>query len=438
MILSLDKENQILKDGVLCIDGDKIVYVGSGSMDGFIPDKVIDAKGCIVMPGLVNAHCHSPMTMFRNFAGGLPLHVWMFERIRPLQQYVTKEDIESCARLAYAEMIKSGTVAFAEMYAWADVLGELTSETGLKALIAGSYGKDQGLAGVTDKHRILEHGQKIREKSRGRVKEGLLLHSLYALPEKTICETVQLALEADMRLQIHVSETKTEINECHEKYQMTPVAKLARLGVFDVPAIAAHCVYLEEEDFEILKQHQVNVAHCPVSNLKLGSGIADIHQIMDSGINVCLGTDGAASNNNLNLFQEANMAALLAKGIRLDPTVLPAETILRIAAENGYQALGIENSGQLEAGKNADLIIVSMDGPHFTPLTDPYDALIYAAQASDVIMTMVDGKILMENRELKTIDEEKVLSDAKQTAQKILSNSSAFDRTVTILNNYYC
>ncbi|PNV60412.1 N-ethylammeline chlorohydrolase [Clostridium sp. chh4-2] len=422
-ILTLNNKNEIIEDGVLCIDNEKIVSTGRECMVGFIPDKVIDAKGGIIMPGLVNAHCHSPMTMFRNFAGGLPLQTWMFKKIRPLQQYVTQKDIESCAKLAYIEMIKSGTAAFAEMYAWADTLGELTAESGLKALIAGNYGKDQGLAGVIDKKRILEHSEEIEEKSNGKVKEGLLLHSLYAVPEKTICETAEFALEAGLRIQIHVSETKTEIEECQEKYHMTPIKKLDELGVFRVPAIAAHGVYLEEADIEVLKQRNVSVAHCPVSNLKLGSGIADIYKLMNSGVNVCLGTDGAASNNNLNLFKEANIAALIAKGIHCDPTIVSAEEILRIAIENGYKALGIEKSGRIEAGMNADIIILSAKEPHFTPLTEVYDAVVYAGQAGDVVMTMVNGEILMEDRVIKTLDEEKILADAKETAKRILKRA---------------
>ncbi len=419
-ILTLNEKNDIIEDGVLCIHDEKIVSVGSECMEGFIPDKVIDAKNGIVMPGLVNAHCHSPMTMFRNFAGGLPLQTWMFKKIRPLQQYVTQKDIENCAKLAYMEMIKSGTAAFAEMYAWADILGELTAESGLKALIAGSYGKDQGLAGVTDKKRILEHSQEIREKSAGRVKEGLLLHSLYAVPENVIRETVEFAQEASLQIQIHVSETKTEIEECREKYHMTPVKKLDELGVFSVPVIAAHCVYLEDADIAVLKRHEVSAVHCPVSNLKLGSGIADIYRLMNADVNVCLGTDGAASNNNLNLFKEVNIAALIAKGLHCDPTIVSAESILRIATENGYKALGIEKSGRLEIGMNADIIMLSMKEPHFTPLTDAYDAIVYAAQAGDVVMTMVNGKILMEDRVIKTLDEEKILAEAGETAKKIL------------------
>lgn len=423
MILTLNRDNQIIEDGMIGIDNNKIVFVGSKNKDGFVPDKVIDAKGCIVMPGLVNAHCHSPMTMFRNFAGGLSLQTWMFEKIRPLQQYVTLQELESCAKLAYIEMIKSGTVAFAEMYPWADVLGELTTEAGLKALIAGQYGKDLGLAGISDKKRILEHSQEINEKSKGRVKEGLLLHSLYAASEEAVSETLEFAREFDFRVQIHVSETKNEIDDSYEKYHMTPVKKLEKLGLFKVPTIAAHCVYMEEEDLDILKQYQVNVAHCPVSNLKLGSGIADINRFMEHDINVAIGTDGAASNNNLNLFKEMNVAALLGKGLHCDPTILTSEQMLRAATEHGYQALGIEQSGQLEAGMNADLIMVSTKEPHFTPLTHAYDALIYSAQASDVVLTMVDGNILMENREIKVADEERILAEAKQAAETILGYS---------------
>ena len=424
-ILTLDCNNTIFTDGILCIEDKKIISAGSKCVAGFMPDKVIDAKGCLIMPGLVNAHCHSPMTMFRNFAGGLPLQTWLFEKIRPLQQFVTRKEIESCARLAYVEMIKSGTIAFAEMYAWADVLGELTAESGLKALIAGRYGKDLGLAGITDKKMILEHSQKVSETSKGRVKEGLLLHSLYAASEEDVRETAEFAREAGFRLQIHVSETKKEIEESFEKYKMSPVQKLAQLRLFEAPTIAAHCVYLDDEDREILRQYHVNVAHCPVSNLKLGSGIADIHKMLDADINVCIGTDGASSNNNLNLFKEANIAALLAKGIQCNPIVLSSETILRIITENGCKALGLEKSGRLEVGMNADLIMISMKEPHFTPITDPCDALVYAAQASDVVLTMVDGHILMENREIKCMDEEKILADAKIATEVILQNKSS-------------
>ena len=423
-ILTLDDENRIIQDGIVCIDGTKIIYAGTERPKNFIPDKIIHAEGTLVMPGFVNTHCHSPMTMFRNFAGGLPLQKWMFENIRPLQQYVTEEEIRSCAKLAYIEMIKSGTTAFAEMYAWADILGEIALDIGLKALIAGSYGKDQGLAGTTEKSVILEHSKKISERSKGRVEEGLLLHALYSVPEDVIRNTVELAKEYGFRIQIHVSETKKEIEDCYEKYGVSPVEKLAKLGVFDVPAIAAHCVYLTDNDYSILKERHACVSHCPVSNLKLGSGMADISKLDKKGITVCLGTDGVASNNNLNIFKEMNIAALLAKGIHCDPIVIPAEKILRMAVKNGYKALGIENSGCIKAGMNADLIIVSTKEPHFTPITDYYDALVYSGQASDVVLTMVDGNILMENRELANCDEEKILAEAKMASQRILSYRS--------------
>lgn len=424
IILTMNEENQKFYDGFLCIDGKKIVSVGERCPEEFVPDKIINGKGCIVMPGLVNAHCHSPMTMFRNFAGGLPLQTWLFQRIRPLQQYVTQKEIEACAKLAYMEMIKSGTTAFGEMYAWADVLAELTAESGLKALITGKYGKDLGLAGITDKEQIREHSRMLQEQSDGRVREGLMIHSLYAAAEDAVLETAEFAAEEGLPVHIHVSETKTEMEQIYEKYRMSPVQKLAGLSVFDTHTLAAHCVYLDDDDIEILNKHHVNVVHCPVSNLKLGSGIADIHKMTERGVNVCIGTDGASSNNNLNLFKEFNIAALLGKGTHCDPTVLPAEQILRMATENGCRALGIEKSGRLECGWNADLIMVSTREPHFTPLTDPYDALVYSAQAGDVMMTMTDGRILMENRELKGVDEEKILAEAQKAAETILS----FDR----------
>ena len=428
VILTVDQSDTVFEHGALCVEDDTIRFVGKQEdvPASFQPDRIIDAKGSILMPGFVNAHCHSPMTMFRNYTSGLPLKQWMYERNRPLQQFVTREDIEACANLAYAEMIKSGTTCFAEMYMWGEALCELTCRSGLRAVVDGPYQPQPDTPLEAQLQRYESYGKQLEQASRGRVREGVGLHSVYGASDEQIAFAAEFARTSGCTLQVHLSETREEGRQIAERFHgATALQVLERAGALEHHVLAAHCIYLTEADLEILKSRPVYPVHCPSSNLYLGSGIADVPGLLKAGIPVCLGTDGAGSNNTLNMVQELHIAALLHKGVHTDAAVVSAREAIRMATINGAKALGLEHiCGSLEVGKRADLIMLRTDRLHMTPLVNAYNAAAYCAQGSDVTFVMVDGRILMENDILTHMDEEALCRAAAEASARVLSHGT--------------
>lgn len=422
-IATMGEEFGILKQGCIGIADDTICFVGKEPDLAFQPDKIIDASGRIAMPGLVNAHTHSPMVMFRNFASDLPLHNWMFDKIRPLQQHVTGEDVKTACSLALIEMIKSGTTCFMEMYNWTDVIFEVVSDFGMRANMGGSYSAVMTKRFSERTDEIRSHFRQWNGAGGGLLKESLVLHSLYDEKEEDICSAIELAHELNAQIQIHVSETVREKEDIFQRYHDTTIGVLERMGMFHCQTVMAHMVHLEEEDFAICRQYRQNVSgvHCPSSNMKLASGFAPAARMLQEGICLALGTDGAASNNTLNLFREIYLASVLQKGYLQDAACMGAESVLRMATANGARAAGFSGlTGSIEVGKKADLILISTEEPHMCPVYDHYASLVYAAQGSDVETVIVNGKILMEDREIKVADEEKIKWDARAVSKKIL------------------
>jgi 5-methylthioadenosine/S-adenosylhomocysteine deaminase len=418
-------EQNIIRNGNIGIQGDTILFVNAGgnTPPGFNPDKVIDGKNRLAMPGLVNAHTHSSMTLLRNFADDLALEEWLFNRIIPLEAKLGPEDIYWGTMLAIAEMIKSGTTCFADMYLHMDEVARAVLESGIRANISKGplVSNLRGKPGISvDSEGCMEYFKTWNNQGNGRIKTCVEIHSVYLYDEISLREAAELAKKLNAGIHIHVLETEAERNNSIRMYGMNPAEACLEFGIFDVPVIAAHCVHLSDSDMEILKSRNVNAVHNPSSNLKLGSGIARVPDMLDRGINVCLGTDGAASNNNLNMFEEMHLAALLHKGVQCNPTLMNAKQVLKMATANGASALGFgDDTGYIDEGMKADIILLDIDKPHLCPVNNPISAVVYSAQGSDVDTVIINGEVVMENRKLLTIDEEKVKYKVKEIAARL-------------------
>ncbi len=389
----------------------------------FKADKVINGKNRLVMPGLVNSHTHSSMTLLRNYADDLPLHEWLFNRIFPAEEKMTGEDIYWGTMLGIVEMIKSGTTAFADMYLQMDYVAKAVIETGIRANLSRSpmvikSDKDHSL--IDESTQCYDFYKKYNGIANGRLKASVEIHSAYLFDKPALKLGADLAKKMGTGIQIHILETMKEREDTITKYSKNALEVCLECGVLDVPVIAAHCVHLDDNDIDILRQKNISVAHNPTSNLKLGSGIAKIPQMAEKGINICLGTDGASSNNNLNMFEEMHLAALIHKGLHMDPAIISAGEVIRMATLNGAKALGWGDTlGPIEKGKKADIILIDIDKPHFYPLNDAVSSMVYCAQGSDVDTVIIDGKVVMEDRKLTAIDEELVKYQAFKASKNI-------------------
>lgn len=417
-LVTVNARDEVLV-GDLAISGDKIVGVGAAP-EGFSPDRVIDGVDRIVMPGLINTHTHLSMTLMRNYADDLAFWPWLMEHVKPLEDHLTPEDVRIGARLGIAELIRCGTTCFHDMYFELDQVAEEVASSGFRAVLCGAMFDNSGQG-----EKLLRAGVDLHERwhggAAGRVTVGLGPHSAYLCSPGYLREILREAERLGCGLHIHVSETDREVAESREKHGMTPVQLLADLGCFRVPTVAAHGIYVDADDMKLLHEGRVTVAHNPDSNLKLANGIAPVQQMLASGVNVSLGTDGAASNNNLNLFEEMHLAALLQKLLLRDAEALPAREVMRMATINGAKALGLgDRIGSLEPGKQADVVVVDAVRPHLAPRHDPVALLVYSAQGADVSMVLVDGRVLLEDGELTTIDEEKLLAQATAQTEGLL------------------
>ena len=423
-VVTCNDKNEVLEDVCISVKDGVIDYIGKNeNIDKKKYKKVIDATGKIVMPGLVNAHTHSGMSIFRNFTQELPLEEWLFNRIFPIEAKLKKEDIHFGAMLSIAEMIKGGTTTFADMYYYMDEVAALVEKIGIRANLSKSVLSlnKEGVGSISrDLEGTKEYFSRWHNSSDGRIKVHIEIHSAYIYDEPSIRETAQLAKDLSTGIHIHVAETENEQNVCYKKYGMDVVSILDKCGVFDVPVLAAHCVHLSDDNIKLLKQKNATVCHNITSNLKLGSGIARIPDMLEQGINIALGTDGCASNDNLNMFEEIHLTSLVHKGILKNPTVVRASEVLKMATVNGAKALGFDNLGILEKGAKADIIIIDTDDIHNIPIGNPINSLAYSIQASDVNTTIVNGEILMENRVLTTIDEEMLKYEINKVKNRLM------------------
>lgn len=402
---------EVIKADVL-IESNKIVEVAKNINKS--ADTVIDAKGKVVSPGFVNLHTHSPMGLFRGLADDLPLMDWLREHIWPKEAKLTREYTKVGAYLGALEMIKSGTTTFLDMYFFMDAVAEVTLESGLRGYL--SYGMiDLGDPEKTEKevNEALRIMKFIDELDSDRVHFVFGPHAPYTCSIALLKEVRRLANEHGKLITIHVSETMAEIGQIAERYGKSPVVLLDDIGFFGRDVIIAHGVWLDSRDIQILARHGVTVAHNPASNMKLASGVMPLQRLLNAGVNVGLGTDGSASNNNLDMLEEMKLAALLHKVHNLDPTVADARTVFKMATQNGARALGLK-AGIIKEGYLADIAIIDFNKPHLRPINNVISHLVYSANGNDVETTIVDGKVLMLDRELLTLDEEKILNDAER------------------------
>jgi 5-methylthioadenosine/S-adenosylhomocysteine deaminase len=418
-VLTMDPERGDLKNGTVVIEDGKITEIAKESSEK--AEIVIDAKNSLVMPGLVNTHTHAAMTLFRGYADDLQLGEWLQQYIWPAEAGLTAEDVYTGSLLACLEMIKSGTTAFADMYFFMDETAKAVEASGMRASLS------HGLIELWDAkkgEKDLKEGRRFvrawQGAANGRIKTMYGPHAPNTCSEEFLAKVKEEAKKDGAGLHIHVLETEAELNAMKERYGKCSVHLLEDIGFFGPDVLAAHCVWLSDGDIEILSKRGVNVSHNPISNMKLASGIAPVQKMLERGVNVSLGTDGCASNNNLDLFEEMKTAALLHKVNTFDPTVLPARQVLEMGTVNGAKALGLE-AGVLRPGNKADLIIVDLKKPHLTPCFDAYSHLVYAAKGSDVRTTIVDGKILMDNYEVLVMDEYKVLDEAQKAAEELIA-----------------
>lgn len=415
----LQNPQKIVKDVDVLIENDKITGIGKNlSKTGY----VIDGKNKLVMPGLVNAHTHVAMTLFRGLADDLAVMDWLKNHIWPMEQKLKAGDVYNGAMLGCLEMIKSGTTAFGDMYLFEDAVAKAVKNVGMRALVSSVI--IDALPEVAGLNLVEKTIGEVKKLKCSRVSSWLGPHSVYACSKETLQKVKEISKRESIRSNIHVSESLPETEEIKSKHSKTPVMLLQDYEFLDSSVTANHCVHLTENDIKILKNYDVKVVHCPTSNMKLASGISPVQDLLDEQICVALGTDGAASNNSLDMFQEMKFAALLHKVNKLDPTVVPAEKVLEFATANAANALGLTDVGAIEIGKKADLIIIDLKKSHLTPLLSDHSLisyLVYSATGSDVDTTIVDGKILMENRSILTINEEEIMQKAKETTEDLLN-----------------
>ena len=393
--------------GDLVVEDGRIVEIHEG--DGAPPQGVVvDCTDRLVLPGLVNCHGHTAMTLVRGLGGGLPLQRWLEEAIFPVEAKMTPEDVAAGAVWGALEMLAGGTTCVADMYDFPDAYDVRLAEAGLKASV-----NRVGLAFADNvpPNRLAECIAYVARGCTDRINRDFCVHSEYLTNEKFCRELAAANREFRRPVHVHVSETEKEHRECLARHGRTPIAYLADTGLFDYGAYAAHCVYATDDDFRIMAERGVTLVHNPTSNMKLGSGFARIPAARAAGVNVALGTDGCASNDNLDMFEEMHLASLIHKGLAKDPTVLGAWDVIDMATVNGAKALGRSDTGALAVGKRADFCIVDLGRIHLTPCLDIPNLVVHAMHASDVVMTVSDGEIVYENGQFLKLDQERAKFD---------------------------
>lgn len=418
------KENQFYSYRAhILIQDDKIAGITSDLPDEWAhADEIIEAAHLVAMPGLVNTHNHSSMSLLRSFCDDLRLMEWLDKKMLPAEANMNEQDIYWGALLAIAEMLKSGTTAYADMYIHMDQIAQAVQDSGIRASLT------RGLVFLEE-----DGGRRLREgidlvqswsgKADGRITTMMGPHAPYTCSPEHLKEVMQIAKELQVPIHIHLAETHEEVEKINKKYGKSPTRYLYDLGLFDgsYHVLLAHAVHLDNDDIQLLENLKGGVAHNPFSNVKLGCGIAPVHQMIQQGITVGLGTDGAGSATSLDLFKEMKMAAGLQKVKSRDPAIIDAHTILKMATINGAEILGIADQiGRIQVGKQADLILVNIEQPHLVPHHDLVSLLVYSVVGHDVETTIVNGKIVMKNRELLTIDEERLLFEVKERAKRIV------------------
>ncbi len=412
-----------VSEGDVLVDQEtgRIIDVGTTS-DG---DAQLDATGCLVIPGLVNAHCHVSMTLLRGYADDKPLNAWLQEDIWPIEAVLDPEDIRAGARLGCVEMIKNGITSFGDMYFHVPDIAAAVEEAGLRARLGHGIvttGKDSA-----DARADFEEGfavaRELDGQADGRITTAVMPHSLTTVDPDLLEEYVPRARDADIPLHYHANETESDVGQIVDEHGVRPLEFAAELGMLAAGDFIAHCVHVDETELQLLADHEVVVVHCPASNMKLASGIAPVQSMLAQDVTVAVGTDGAATNNDLDLFDEMRDASMVGKLAAADATAVDAATIVRAGTSGGATALGLD-AGRIEPGAAADLAVVDLEAPHLTPVHDVVSHLAYAVRGSDIRHTVVDGDVLLHDREVIPLDEGAVRREAERHAQAAISRIS--------------
>lgn len=422
-ITVLDEQGKTIPHAYVAVEGSSIAHFQLDEPEGHF-DRIYDGRGKLLMPALYNSHAHVPMTLLRGRGDNLPLDRWLNEAIFPFEAHITEDDTYHATLLGIAEMLRFGVVSFTDMYFQTDARARAVLESGIKCNLSDCVVGDEPGVTYFDLPLCKQNEAWIKEyhgAGEGRLLMNFSLHAEYTTSPEMVASLAQAAKEANMRMDVHVSETEKEVRECIERHGKTPPVYLAELGLFDVPTTADHCVWLTDEDRAILAEKQVFVSCCPASNAKLGSGIADVKAMKEAGIVLSLGTDGVASNNNHNMFKDLYLLALMQRAGDANPVSLSAEELITIATRNGALSQGREDCGLIKTGARADLVVLDIDTPWMQPVHTMAENVIYSAQGSDVVLTMVDGKILYENGEYTTIDIEKEIVKTCEARDNILA-----------------
>ncbi len=421
-VLTMEPGAEVISPGVVIAEGPLLSYVGPA---GAAPDTpgatVVDCTNCAVLPGLVNAHTHVSMTLLRGFADDMPLQPWLEEKIWPTEMKLTGEDVYWGALLGICEMLRGGVTCFNDMYHFYRDAARAAVDGGIRACPSGVL-----LGFLPNAEALVREARdfvaETLAQGHPRLHPMLAPHAPYTCPDALLEQVLHYSQELNCPLHIHVSETRTEVQESLEEFGKTPVERLEMLGLFDRRVCAVHCVHLTDRDIEVLAEKQVGIVHCPGSNLKLASGFAPISRLLRAGAVVGLGTDGCASNNNLDLFQEMLLAGIVDKAVLGDPTTVPALQALAMATREAARVLALEDLiGTLRPGKRADLAVVDLSRPHLQPLHSLPSQLVYAARADDVKLTVVEGEIVYQEGKLTKLDEAEVIAKATECARRLMA-----------------
>jgi 5-methylthioadenosine/S-adenosylhomocysteine deaminase len=431
-VVTMDPQRRIIEDGAVAIRGDAIVWVGRAAdylarvANGPPPAETVDAGGSLVLPGFINGHTHAAMTLFRGLKDDVTLDEWLRQSIFPAEaRNVTEDFVRWGTRLAIAEQLRGGVTTFVDMYYFEDAVAEEAKAAGMRAIVGETFidfpapdNKDHAAALAYTEHFLQRwHGDPL-------VQAAVAPHSMYTCSAQTLVDAIAVARRYQAPILIHVAETKQEWTESRAVHHMTPVQYLDSLGLLGPDVVAAHCVYVDAPDRRLLVTRRVGCVHNPSSNMMLASGVAPVPELRSSGVAVGLGTDGpAGSNNDLDLWEEMDLAAKLQKVSRVDPRALGARAVVEMATIDGARAIHLaDRIGSLEPGKKADLIVVGLDAPHAVPMYDVYSQLAYALKASDVETVVIGGRIVMRDRRLLTVDESAVLARARAYRAKVAAS----------------
>lgn len=425
-ILSTESgEFKVIENGYLGVDGDKIDYIGSNKPKKSY-DNEKDMSNKLLMPGLINTHGHTAMNLLRGIGNDLPLQDWL-HLIWPIEDKMRDEEFSSGMDMAILEMLASGTTSFCDMYMHPMVTQKCIEKSGIKAnltrvMMGGS--EDSDYLTFPNRAEAIDFFKNYNGAFNDRLHVDWSVHAEYTISEKLASAFASEIKTYGGRLHIHLAETKREVEECIERRGKSPVKWFNDLGFFDIPTYAAHSVWVTDEDLAIMKEKNVSPVHNPSSNMKLGSGFAPVPKMLSLGLNVGLGTDGCASNNNLNMFEEMHIASIIHNGYTGNPTLMKPYEVVKMATINGAKIQGRSDTGSLEVGKKADIIALDMDKPHLVPDYDTLALIVYSSQGSDVVMTMVDGKILYENGEYYTLDRDKILYEYMKSSEYLFKSNN--------------